>query len=366
MAKRKTHDKFIEELKDINPEIKVLEKYINSRTKLKCLCLKCGNEWSAKPDSLLSKHGCPVCNSKHKTNEQFREELFLKRPEIELLSDYVNNKTKVKIRHLDCGHVEYKLPTDLICQYRGCYLCYKRAKISDAEFKSRVKIMNPHIEVIGNYVNAQTNVLCKCLRDGHEWLASPYYLTHNSDVCPKCSGIAKITKDDANNRLKDRGLVLLEDCDGNHKKYNFYCVRCSKSFTSELNSVLSHNAGCPVCNKSIGEKKIEDFLIANGIRYFSQYKFSDLLGVKGRQLSYDFYIPSHNLLVEYQGKQHYAAIEYFGGDKNFKIQQEHDKRKREYAELHSFDLLEIKYVDFKQVIQILSQKLNICNNEKSA
>ena len=366
MAKRKTHDKFIEELKIINPMIKVLEQYTNTRTKLKCLCLKCGNEWLAKPDNLLSKHGCPICNSKHKSHDQFKRELFLKHPEIELLSEYRNNKTKVKIRHLDCGHIEYKLPTDLVCQHRGCYLCYERAKISDAEFKKRVKKMNPHIEVVGDYINAKTNVLCRCLRDGYEWLASPYYLTHNSEVCPKCSQIVKLTRDEVNIRLRDRWVVLLDECDGNHKKYNFHCLKCGRNFISELNSVLSNNAGCPICNRSAGEQKIEDFLIANNIDYISQYKFSDLFGVKGRQLSYDFYIPSRNLLVEYQGKQHYAAIDYFGGGENFEIQQEHDSRKREYAKMHSFDLLEIKYVDFKRVSQILSQKLNICNNEKSA
>ena len=50
-----------------------------------------------------------------------------------------------------------------------------------------------------------------------------------------------------------------------------------------------------------------------------------------RKLSYDFYIPSKNLLIEYNGEQHYKSIKHFGGRKMFLLQKHHDWLKRKYA-----------------------------------
>lgn len=66
-----------------------------------------------------------------------------------------------------------------------------------------------------------------------------------------------------------------------------------------------------------------------------------------------------NLLIEFQGIQHYEPVEIFGGEKQFKIQQEHDKRKREYAINNNIKLLEIPYWDFDNVEEILSRELGL-------
>lgn len=76
---------------------------------------------------------------------------------------------------------------------------------------------------------------------------------------------------------------------------------------------------------------------------------------------YDFYIPSFNLLIEYQGEQHYQhikfdkTIEY--GKRRLKNQQMNDSIKREYAKKHNIELLEIHYWDFDNIEQILESRL---------
>ena len=107
-------------------------------------------------------------------------------------------------------------------------------------------------------------------------------------------------------------------------------------------------------------------MVNNSICFSSQYKYDGLVGVGKRQLSYDFYLPDYNLLIEYQGLQHEKPIEWFGGKKHFEIQQEHDKRKREYAEKNNIELLEIWYWEFDNIENILDKKLNINSNRKSA
>ena len=80
-----------------------------------------------------------------------------------------------------------------------------------------------------------------------------------------------------------------------------------------------------------------------GIKYEYQKTFEDLKDTT--YLSYDFYIPSQSILIEYQGKQHYQAIDYFGGDSAFKKQQKHDKMKADYAKSHGYSLIAIPYIE---------------------
>jgi Zn finger protein HypA/HybF involved in hydrogenase expression len=62
--KRKTHEQFSNELKLINPQIKLLSKYEVSTQKVMCQCNICGHEWSAFPGNLLKGKGCPICARK--------------------------------------------------------------------------------------------------------------------------------------------------------------------------------------------------------------------------------------------------------------------------------------------------------------
>ena len=102
-----------------------------------------------------------------------------------------------------------------------------------------------------------------------------------------------------------------------------------------------------------------NFLESRLITYEYQKKYNSLFGVNNGVLSYDFYIPNNNVVIEFQGKQHFEPIEYFGGKEYFDIQQEHDRRKRQYAKDHSIKLLEIAYWDFDNIEEILSRELGL-------
>ena len=84
-----------------------------------------------------------------------------------------------------------------------------------------------------------------------------------------------------------------------------------------------------------------------------------MVGVNNNLLSYDFYLPDYNMLVECQGIQHEQPVNFFGGEEQFKVQQEHDRRKRQYAKDHSINLLEIAYWDFDNIEEILSRELGL-------
>ena len=120
--------------------------------------------------------------------------------------------------------------------------------------------------------------------------------------------------------------------------------------------------GCPYLTIYKGEKYIKKYLQKNNTAYYMQQKFSDLFGTGNRLLSYDFAIPDAKyrfILIEYNGIQHYEVNDYFGGEAAFKKQQEHDRRKREYAKQHGYKLITIKYTydTYEKVAEYLDKHL---------
>lgn len=87
------------------------------------------------------------------------------------------------------------------------------------------------------------------------------------------------------------------------------------------------------------------------VKYEREKQFAGLYGVFGGPLSFDFFVPSIRLLLEYQGPQHYAT--HFGirggnSESSTRVhelkmlsQQEHDTRKRRFCVEQAFILVEI-------------------------
>lgn len=61
------------------------------------------------------------------------------------------------------------------------------------------------------------------------------------------------------------------------------------------------------------------------------------------QQSLDIFIVEHNVAIEYQGAQHYEAIDFFGGKNGLKATIERDRRKRVLCKENGVDLIEWKY-----------------------
>ncbi len=113
--------------------------------------------------------------------------------------------------------------------------------------------------------------------------------------------------------------------------------------------------GCPNCKEYKGEKKIKEFLIRNNIEFETQKKFPEC---KNKSLlSYDFFLPKQNLLIEFNGIQHYRAVSLFGGEAALKKQKENDKIKEVFAKRNKIKLLTITYRKENSIEKILKREL---------
>ena len=57
-----TDEEFQKRLALLKPKYKVIDKYVDCETKLRCVCNICGGEWKASPTKLTNGHGCPICS----------------------------------------------------------------------------------------------------------------------------------------------------------------------------------------------------------------------------------------------------------------------------------------------------------------
>ena len=81
----------------------------------------------------------------------------------------------------------------------------------------------------------------------------------------------------------------------------------------------------------------------NNILFEEQKAFEECRNKK--PLKFDFFLPNVPAVIEFQGKQHYVPINYFGGDEKFIKQTFNDKKKEEYCLKHNINLITIRYDD---------------------
>lgn len=123
------------------------------------------------------------------------------------------------------------------------------------------------------------------------------------------------------------------------------CKHCNNIFITRGSSIRAGYIKSCGCVHSQNEQSIIKLLQDNNIEFATQYTFSDLFGVNGGHLRFDFAIfKNHHLshLIEYNGAQHYSKAEGFWGE-GFDTLVEHDKLKKEYCEQHNIRLIVIPY-----------------------
>lgn len=271
----------------------VIGEYGNSRTKIliKHNNEKCHNHiYYVQPSSFLSGNRCPKCNNmrkgrKPKTTEMFKKELHtLVGNEYTLLSGYNGVYNKVILLHNKCGNKWSVTPNAFISSNIRCRHC----RIKEHNINQR----KSHIDFVKEVQNKYGN--------DYEILG---------------------------NYVNSKTKILVK-----HK--------CGEKWKIKPTHLLTRDM-CPKCKNSIGEKYVSKYLDNLGIKYEIQKKFKDLKFKKS--LSYDFYLPKYNILIEYQGLQHYKPIESFGGMETYKSQVKRDTIKRNYAKNNGYILIEISY-----------------------
>jgi hypothetical protein len=207
---------------------------------------------------------------------------------------------------------------------------------------------------------SNTSVYWECAHN-HIWKAQISNRSKGRN-CPYCnnrlaSNINNVTKNEilakewdySKNTRHPKQYTL-----NSHQKVWWKCSKCGCEWMATIKNRNSNQSGCPRCHQSKGEDKILEWLLKNNISYIPQKEFKDLIGLGKGNLSYDFYLPKYNLLIEYQGEFHDGSAGKYSRT-NIKKQQEHDRRKKQYTKDNNIKLLEIWYWDYDNIEKILEK-----------
>lgn len=244
----------------------------------------------------------------------------------------------------------------------------KRYRHTEEEVLSIVASKNNNVLLNANeYVNSMTaNLRIKCGMCGQIFITSLSSIENANGACLECAqkkthNSQRLTPDEVEKKINSvNGNILLnknEYIDYGTRNLKIKCVKCGKIYQKSLaNYVTSEDNRCPSCIRHIsrGEKIIMDVLDKYEVDYRFQMRFPDCKDIK--VLPYDFYLPSYNLCIEFDGQLHYIP-KY--GDEDFIKRKLHDAMKDWYCRWNNINLLRIPYWEGSHIEEILVNQLNL-------
>ena len=187
--------------------------------------------------------------------------------------------------------------------------------------------------------------------------------------CPECAGSKVLSKEKrkekflkkAHEKFGDRFSYAIDEYVNNDTPMSITCKAHNYTFRSTPDTHLRKSGGCPVCGMTSGEARIFTWLRQQGINHHYQYFIPN--ENKNLDLQYlvaDFYLPAQNMVIEFNGQQHYTDVPYFHRDKDRTIEKQmmRDQTLRDYCTKHGIQLLEIKYDEETMIPEILAKKVS--------
>ena len=254
---------------------------------------------------------------------------------------YINSRSKVNIICPKHG-VFLQMPTHHL-NGSGCSNCCNNLKPTKEQFIQKAKAIygDKYDYSLAEYENSYTKIKIICPKHGIFLQRPRDHLQHNG--CPSCAKVYKPTKEQF---IEKARIIHGDKYDYSMAEYKNANAKikiiCSKHgiFLQRANHHL-HGMGCPYCKSSKGELFIKNWLDLHNINFETQKKFNDCR--LNRTLPFDFYLPTYNTCIEYDGEQHYKAISIFGGEDGLKSCQKRDKIKTEYCQNNNINLIRIRY-----------------------
>ncbi len=183
---------------------------------------------------------------------------------------------------------------------------------------------------LSNYNGYWSNVNIVCNTCGITFQQTPMAHISRGRGCKNCNNSRRI--EILHNRDDQTSFVnksILKH--GDRYDYSLVCyknsltkvvIRCKKHgiFTQTPNNHLA-GKGCNTCSLKVsaGEWKLLNFLREQfpDDKILHQYRPEWLKVNKNIYQSLDIYFPDYNIAVEYQGRQHFEPVDFFGGLKGF-------------------------------------------------
>ena len=321
--------------------------YVNSKTKVCIICPEHGEFWQT-PAAHVRGDECPKCaNKKRGKRTVITESLIEKYQSIHNSkytyekTQYIDANTKICVTCPEHGDF-YILPFNHL-NGQGCPKCKGRNLTQEEIIENFKKIHGDKYDYSKvEYKKSKEKVCITCPIHGDFYQTPQKHLSGQG--CPKCS----VSEREQNKPMSSSFFIKRSnEQHGNfytyenisfknlHEKVEIICPIHGSFKQIAQDHINGH--GCPKCNMSRLEEEVSLLLKENNITFEEQKTF-DWLKYKSK-LRLDFYLPDYDIAIECQGRQHFEAIDIFGGNRFFQVTIERDKKKRELCQKNNIILL---------------------------
>ena len=340
---------------------------------------------------------------------------FIEAEGYKLLSkEYINSSQKLEVM-CDKGHIYEVTFHNFKTGYR-CKKCAGCSKYTYDEVKKCVESYG-YTLISKEYKNTDSPIQLMC-PEGHIWTTTFYRFNKKGNRCIKCAGVARHEYEEVKSYVEARGWEMLSkeyknvgtpillkcpnghvseiifsnfmrgsgcSCCANNKRHDYEYVKkeiekegyklisseyingatkiemmCDEGHVFQMRwNNFQQGQRCPICQKpSKGEQRVEEILNKYSIPFETQYRYDDCRDVK--PLPFDFYLPQYNLIIEFDGEQHFDIKHCFGNnDDDFWTTIIHDAIKNQYCEDNNINILRIPYWEIDNIEELIKNKLNI-------
>lgn len=268
------------------------------RTYCKCLC-DCGNEIVVQVDSLKSNTiSCGCLTNYYRSIHNRRNEINKKFNNLLILDIDYSVKPSKAICLCDCGNIVSIAKADVVSGHTKSCGCLQKRNTSIANTK--------------DYTNFTT-----------------------------FSGVKFIEK-----LYKNKKGVWMWKC---------LCPLCGKEFVALPAKILSnHTTSCGCKIQSSGERRICNILQNLKLDFKEQVMFEDCRYRGFLKFDFAIYIDKQlYCLIEFDGKQHFEPIEWFGGQKSFEKTKIRDNIKNNYCKNNNIKLIRFDYKQTDEEIKTI-------------
>ena len=181
--------------------------------------------------------------AKKKTHKEYLEELFLKEIDFDPVEQYAGAKSKILHECVE-GHRWAVTPTNILSG-KGCPYC---DAVDTDKYVKKLKLVNPSIVCLEEYIKTAIPILHKHLYCSYEWKARPHDILLGGG-CPKCNGSMLKSEDTYRAELEQTEFILVGNYISTRVAVTHKHKLCDYEWKVTPQNILA-GSGCPNCSSS--------------------------------------------------------------------------------------------------------------------
>ena len=281
--------------------------------------------------------------------------------------EYLGANYPIELKCTKCGWIKKTNMNAVKSQPTGCAKCKGLVKKTAEDVSKLIhELTSGEYELLGEFNGVDTPM--KIRHNCDDCNNNEYNVTFSNfkkgTRCPECAKVLQGVNKTKSSKWKDRFVenvkefnyeIISNELKRKKDKIEINNKNCNHESFLMSPDKFERGQRCPKCLRSTGEEEIAKVLSKNNLRYIEQKRFDDL--VYKKRLSFDFAVIDNKnkiiAMIEFDGEQHFRAVDFFGGSDNFEKTKLRDSMKNDYCMKNNIQLLRISYLEFENIESII-------------